>query len=538
MRRHILRNEVYLYALEHGLPLPVGTQDAALLDPATNDEDIERADFVDDQSSGEDEPIDEMLRGSSDEAWRQAAQVYAEYAGPSRGRFKWLPSRLFTEALAHELRADNACLQSILTRAGAWRPERDTKLRALVRLLTRTHPQDKVIVFTQFADTVRYLVAQLEARGITALAGVTGGAGDPTSLARRFSPRSNEVTLDAGEELRVLISTDVLSEGQNLQDGHIIVNYDLPWAIIRLIQRAGRVDRVGQQSPEILCYSFLPAEGVERIIKLRETLRRRLKDNADVVGSDEAFFDGDGHNVRLVDLYSEKAGLLDDEDGGDIDLVSYAYQIWDNAIKRDPSLAKVIPALPDVVYSAKEHRAGKGAPTGALVYARTAADNDVLAWVDALGHTVTTSQYDILRAAECPPEEPALPRAENHHQLVAQGVASILDEERQIGGALGRPSGARFRTYERVKRHAESMRGTLFDTPELQRALEAIYRYPLRPSARDTLNRQLRLGIDDQRLAELVVALHGEDRLCNVEDEPAQDEPQIICSLGLVARQE
>ncbi|MGH7137624.1 MAG: C-terminal helicase domain-containing protein, partial [Pirellulales bacterium] len=79
------------------------------------------------------------------------------------------------------------------------------------------------------------------------------------------------------EETRVLVSTDVLSEGQNLQDAAIVVNYDLPWAIIRLIQRAGRVDRIGQQSPTIRCYSFLPAEGVERIIRLRARVRERLR---------------------------------------------------------------------------------------------------------------------------------------------------------------------------------------------------------------------------------------------------------------------
>jgi len=89
----------------------------------------------------------------------------------------------------------------------------------------------------------------------------------------------------------LLISTDVLSEGQNLQDCAIIVNYDLPWAIIRLIQRAGRVDRIGQQADTILCYSFLPADGVERIIRLRSRVRQRLLQNAEVVGTDEEFFD-------------------------------------------------------------------------------------------------------------------------------------------------------------------------------------------------------------------------------------------------------
>ena len=72
---------------------------------------------------------------------------------------------------------------------------------------------------------------------------------------------------EPADELRVLVATDVLSEGQNLQDAAIVVNYDLPWAIIRLVQRAGRVDRIGQHSDIIYCYTFLPAEGVERILR-------------------------------------------------------------------------------------------------------------------------------------------------------------------------------------------------------------------------------------------------------------------------------
>jgi len=74
-----------------------------------------------------------------------------------------------------------------------------------------------------------------------------------------------------------LICTDVLSERQNLQDSHIVVNYDLPWAIIHLIQRGGRVDRIGQESPEILCYSFLPAPGIEEYINLRKRMWQRLR---------------------------------------------------------------------------------------------------------------------------------------------------------------------------------------------------------------------------------------------------------------------
>lgn len=79
-------------------------------------------------------------------------------------------------------------------------------------------------------------------KGIRQVGLVTGQSSDPTSMAWCFSPRSNNKNIPAEEELRILITTDVLSEGQNLQDCAIIVNFDLPWAIIRLVQRAGRVD--------------------------------------------------------------------------------------------------------------------------------------------------------------------------------------------------------------------------------------------------------------------------------------------------------
>ncbi|RKU30642.1 NgoFVII family restriction endonuclease, partial [Candidatus Poribacteria bacterium] len=151
------------------------------------------------------------------------------------------------------------------------------------------------------------------------------------------------------------------------------------------------------------------------------------------------------------------------------------------------------------------------------------------------GTSVTESQFAILQAAACAPNTEALPPLQEHHDLVRKGTELILTEERLIGGQLGRPSGARFRTYQRLQQYAERIRGTLFDTPELKRAIDDIYRYPLRQAATDTLNRQLRTGITDEALANLVMLLRDEERLCVVQAARQTAEPQIICSLGLVA---
>lgn len=100
---------------------------------------------------------------------------------------------------------------------------------------------------------------------------------------------------------------------------------------------------------------------------------------------------------------------------------------------------------------------------------------------------------------------------------------------------MGKPSGARFRTYERLKDYAGEVKGTLFESRQLLSTIEDIYRYPLRQSAIDTLNRQLRSGISNMALAQLVIALREEDRLCLIHKEDGElREPKIICSLGLV----
>lgn len=547
VERHVLRNYIFIHALENGLDLPIGTQGAEMLDTRFEDEDADSLDYrtaslFDDNTDEADDNgfLDQVFTQNTPEAFQaQAKEVYELYATRFKRRFRWIRSDLFKKELVRELRRDAKDLLLILQECGTWHPAEDAQLNALFALLTTTHRHEKVLVFSQFADTVRYLERELQARGLRHAVGVTGDTADPTQMAWRFSPESNNKRDEIApqEELRVLIATDVLSEGQNLQDCHIVINYDLPWAIIRLIQRAGRVDRIGQQAADILCYSIWPTEGVERIIRLRERLRDRLQENAEVVGTDEAFFEEDGDQHALINLYHEMAGVLDEEPEGDIDLVSHAYEIWKQATEDDQTLIGKIARLSAVVYSAKAHESDtENGPAGVLLYLKTGMGNSALAWVNDEGQSVTESQFAILRAARCAADTPAVPRCENHHELVYAGVRHIQQERITLGGQLGRPSGARFKTYERLKQYAARLQTTLFahEAEPLLKALDDVFRYPLQEAAKNTLNRQLRSNIRDAQLAALVVGLHEEGRLCQVQEEEELGEPQIICSLGLV----
>ena len=538
VERHILRNYIYLHAIQSGQDLPLGPQDAEMLDSRFNDEDTAQSNLTEQ----DDENISENTSTESIDSWdkanfeARATEVYAEYQRQYKHRFNWIRPDLFTESLEDELQSDADALLEILQSYGSWKPDHDAKMIALHNLLSKEYPNNKVLVFSQFADTVRYLEEQLKMRGIDNMASVTGDSSNPTRLAWRFSPASNDKRkrVSKDQELRILIATDLLSEGQNLQDCSIVVNYDLPWAIIRLIQRAGRVDRIGQTAEEILCHSFLPADGVEKLINLRSRVKGRLEENAEVVGTDEAFFEDDDNDQIIRDLYNEMSGILDDDADGEVDLASHAYQIWKNAIDADPTLEKTIIELPDVVFSSRDHISTPSRPEGVLMFMRTAENNDALAYIGQDGNSITESQLAILAAAACEPDTPARPHHQNHHKLVLQGVQHLINEEKSIGGQLGRPSSVKFRVYTRLKEYANIIKGQLFDTQPLHDAMKEIHRSPLRQSAVDTLSRQLRSGIEDPQLAGLVIALYQDDRLCIPEEEKDDaPEPRIICSMGM-----
>jgi len=158
IERHILRNFVYLHATDAGKALPIGTQDSGLLDARVYDEDADPVETMfedNDEDTSRAEDVS-ALRTAEDFA-RCATVIYQQYATHGQNRFDWLRPDLFDETLAENLRADAEALIKVLTKCGDWDASQDTKLDTLCDLVLNKHPDEKVIIFSQFADTVHYL---------------------------------------------------------------------------------------------------------------------------------------------------------------------------------------------------------------------------------------------------------------------------------------------------------------------------------------------------------------------------------------------
>ena len=439
------------------------------------------------------------------------------------------------ETKKQKLKADSSQILKMIELCGKWKPEEDQKLNQLEILLNKTHRNEKVVVFTQYSDTANYIYHQLKERGIKSIECVTGNSDNQVELVNRFSPVSNNAPIVADNELRVLIATDVLSEGQNLQDAHIVVNFDLPWAIIRLIQRAGRVDRIGQEAENIDCYSFFPAEGVENIINLRNRLNQRINENANVMGSDELFFEGNEQNLR--DIYNEKSGVLDDEEDTDVDLTSYAYQIWTEATKANPELKSRILKLGNMVDSTKE--TSDAMEEGVVTYARTKSGYDVLSWVDKEGKVVCNSQKRILRAMSCAANTPSIPHHENHYELIKDAIKNIQETSvSQVSGTLGNRFSTRFKIYDLLDNYYNTKEADLFFTEDkrqqLKIAIDTIFNGQLLEQTKFMLGRMMRSRVSNDEIVDYVLELLRTGNLCKVEEDQLQSNtPSIICSMGI-----
>jgi len=218
-------------------------------------------------------------------------------------------------------------------------------------------------------------------------------------------------------------------------------------------------------------------------------------------------------------------------------LTSQAYEIWQKAIKENPSFKKMIPELPDVIYSTKESHSDIN-PTqknGVITYHKNSNGFEVLTWLDEKRKVISQSQARVLKTLECTPETEALEKMEMHHALVAHAVEIGENEAKQAGGQLGSKSSARYKVYNMLDRYYREVQKTLFDVDPLKKTIDDIYKYPLRERARDIINKRIRLGTTDEEMATLCMQLRDEGRLCIIDpnEEAHSQDPQIICSMGL-----
>ena len=194
--------------------------------------------------------------------------------------------------LTTDLRHDIGVLEAIRGHLQAIPEDEDPKYDALVdevRSLQEKTP--KVLIFSEFADTVEYLHGRL-AEDFDQVDLATGNTrGNLLQKIGAFAPKANQYRGD--KRIDVMVATDVLSEGHNLQDCSAVINYDLHWNPVRLIQRAGRVDRIGSEADVIRIHNFLPVDRVEEEISIKETLRRRIEEIHRYIGEDAQILEKD-----------------------------------------------------------------------------------------------------------------------------------------------------------------------------------------------------------------------------------------------------
>lgn len=270
-------------------------------------------------------------------------------------------------------------------------PDQDDKVRKLTRLLrTKDLSGRKVLVFTEFADTARYVESQLRSAGIDGLARIDSGSKiDRAEAIRRFSPYYNgsssaELTDRGLKEIRVLVSTDVLSEGLNLQDATRLVNYDLHWNPVRLMQRIGRVDR--RMSPEteerlradhpeaaadrgtVRFWNFLPPEELERILKLYERVTGKVLMISSTLGIE-------GRKLLRPDDAYDPLREFNASYEGTRTAVEEMHLEYQALLKRHPELAERLDGLPGSVFSGRR-KFSKGASGVFFCYSLPALDAD------------------------------------------------------------------------------------------------------------------------------------------------------------------
>jgi hypothetical protein len=356
--------------------------------------------------------------------------------------------------LRHEVEADVKTLRDLLDRTEEI-GENDGKLAQLKELLAGDLKGKKVLIFSSFKDTSRYLYRKLTGKSSTAW---RESAGDPhirridsgnhpserPYILGLFAPVANEKPIPDGEkEIDILISTDVLSEGQNLQDCGIIINYDLTWNPIRLVQRNGRIDRIGSTHPEIGIYNMFPEKELENLLRLVERLTTRIS-TIDDLGLLDASVLGEAVHPRTFNtlrriLEGDNTALDEEEERAE--LAGPEKLLRDLKDMLNKSGAGQMTDLPNGIHSGMK----RDRCYGMFFYfqaPRSDGEGKRHFWryIDARTHEVLENRFEIADRIACQPDEPRYIGHLDVFALQDKVIEQILTAEQEVEAKAAAPT--------------------------------------------------------------------------------------------------
>jgi superfamily II DNA or RNA helicase len=350
--------------------------------------------------------------------------------------------------LHNDLRRDADALREIWRDIAAIPPSRDAKLARLKDLLAGELRGQKVLLFTYYKDTARYLYRELSSFD-PAMAAWLASAGSPhirrmdsgadakerAQLVAAFAPHANHKPDIAGtdKEIDLLISTDVLSEGQNLQDCGVLVNYDLHWNPTRMVQRAGRIDRIGTPFETLWVQNMFPDAGLEKLLGLVESLSRKIA-SIDQSGFLDASILGEivhPQNFNTLRRIEEEDGKVVEEQEQLAELVSSEFLLQNLKNLLDAGMRRMLEELPDGIHSGLAREGAKGlffyftAPAGGKSTAASerSAQHHFWRYLDLSGDTrggrIDENRYVITNLIQCQPDTPRVVPADGEVDLFA-----------------------------------------------------------------------------------------------------------------------
>jgi superfamily II DNA or RNA helicase len=360
--------------------------------------------------------------------------------------------RKLHEAVQHDVEV----LSRIWQRVKDIGPENDAKLGRLKQLLLNDLRGKKVLIFSYYKDTARYLYRHLGhpdnpaatafrvQLGNVAIRRMDSGA-DPKERARiiqGFSPRSNKKPewIGTDKEIDILISTDVLSEGQNLQDCGFLINYDLHWNPTRMVQRAGRIDRIGTEFEELRIYNMFPDRGLEQLLHLVESLSRKIE-GIDRAGFLDASVLGEvvhPRNFNTLRRIQEEDGTVIEEEEQFAELASSEFLKQQLKALLDSGGKEMLESLPDGIHSGLVKPRARGVFFYFQAVDPKGDKHRFWKYLDLKEAKITDNRYLIANLIACEKDRPRVVDPEifnsifDHQERVVGDILRSFEEQRAL----------------------------------------------------------------------------------------------------------